>query len=466
MESRNLDREIVGILFPGIVKNDEKALACIGGIRGLSNVYSNMSKKRLGLSYQPDNPFIRKIYATSKKSAGVLLKVKVKKTKVGNETKREVVSTSVMGSVKIMFKFDSLGDFQYMPVHRDEPPDSPLKCILDDILPSGLDNYSFLSEPAPLFLIPPSFTRFERPIRYTYTEKRYLMDRSSPDTSERESVHSKVRSLRGTNAAPYIFSLTDELPTEPNESTLKIKAFKEEISPSLKKEFEIVKKLFEERPIWSLNLVKFTTKIRGASLKIIMPCLALYHKTGPWRTMWVRFGYDPRKDPASRIYQTLDFRLRHGQGIRTLIMSREEPSARSTEQPRPSKRMHNPEPSTSDDVVEANVFFRPDTVPTQRHILYQYCDVKIPEVQDILTEAPPPGYLCHEKRGWLPASADEIARDHMFKYVKHTLLSSTNADLCKLEQGGGSDSEESNSDDNDDTRTSELDNLEDQTDDL
>lgn len=26
----------------------------------------------------------------------------------------------------------------------------------------------------------------------------------------------------------------------------------------------------------------------------------------------MRFGYDPRKDPGARIYQTLDFRLRHG----------------------------------------------------------------------------------------------------------------------------------------------------------
>eukprot|EP00061_Rhincodon_typus_P014926 g42313.t1 len=32
--------------------------------------------------------------------------------------------------------------------------------------------------------------------------------------------------------------------------------------------------------------------------------------TGPWRSLWVRFGYDPRKDPKAKIYQVLDFRLR------------------------------------------------------------------------------------------------------------------------------------------------------------
>lgn len=27
--------------------------------------------------------------------------------------------------------------------------------------------------------------------------------------------------------------------------------------------------------------------------------------------LWVKIGYDPRKDPYARYYQTLDFRLRH-----------------------------------------------------------------------------------------------------------------------------------------------------------
>ena len=38
MESNNMDRELVGIQFPGIVKNDDKAIACLGGIRSISQV--------------------------------------------------------------------------------------------------------------------------------------------------------------------------------------------------------------------------------------------------------------------------------------------------------------------------------------------------------------------------------------------------------------------------------------------
>ena len=29
----------------------------------------------------------------------------------------------------------------------------------------------------------------------------------------------------------------------------------------------------------------------------------------PWRLLWVRYGYDPRKDISARMYQTIDFRL-------------------------------------------------------------------------------------------------------------------------------------------------------------
>lgn len=34
--------------------------------------------------------------------------------------------------------------------------------------------------------------------------------------------------------------------------------------------------------------------------------------TGPWRSLWIRYGYDPRKSPEAKIYQVLDFRIRCG----------------------------------------------------------------------------------------------------------------------------------------------------------
>lgn len=42
--------------------------------------------------------------------------------------------------------------------------------------------------------------------------------------------------------------------------------------------------------------------------------------TGPWRSLWVRLGFDPRKSREAKKYQMLDFRIRcstkHGKNLR------------------------------------------------------------------------------------------------------------------------------------------------------
>lgn len=37
-EENDLSRNLICILFPGVVKNEEKALECLGGIRTISQV--------------------------------------------------------------------------------------------------------------------------------------------------------------------------------------------------------------------------------------------------------------------------------------------------------------------------------------------------------------------------------------------------------------------------------------------
>lgn len=58
------------------------------------------------MSYQPENPYVRKMYSDPNTTAGVLLKVKIKKSKTNNELKKEVVSTSVIGRVNKVYKYD------------------------------------------------------------------------------------------------------------------------------------------------------------------------------------------------------------------------------------------------------------------------------------------------------------------------------------------------------------------------
>ncbi|XP_068621368.1 general transcription factor 3C polypeptide 5 [Battus philenor] len=444
MDSSNLSRDLVCVLFPSIVKNEDKAVQCLGGPRGISQAYSQPTKKRLGLSFQPENPFVKKTFADCKKTSGVLLKVKIKKVNIDGKISKQVTSTSLLGSVKIMYKFEAMCDFQYLPVSS-EGAQQP-QCLLEKIVPSGVDTFDFLLKPSPLFIVPSNFTRFDKPINYNYTDKK-LPGKEKDIYDDHDNIHHRVRTERGTPFTRYTFNLVDDLASEPNAYYVKQMDIKKTLYPPLEQEYQTVQKLFEERPIWSLNLIKFHTKIRLSSLKIIMPCLAIYMKDGPWRMLWVRFGYDPRKEPGARIYQTLDFRLRHTAGVHSMVMTRDKVVHYKKAVRVRQLRSERDEPQPPDDVSEGAVRFRPGMAPSQRQIFYQYCDVDLPEVEEILAAEPPSGYMCHEKRGWLPPNTDHICRDHIFRYVKQTLLATHNADL-KLEQGSlGSSDEDSNSDD-------------------
>lgn len=78
----------------------------------------------------------------------------------------------------------------------------------------------------------------------------------------------------------------------------------------------------ERQPIWLRSALMYETKMPRQKLKIILPALAYYYTTGPWRLMWVRFGYDPRKDFSSRFYQNLDYRIRTS-GLKEQIIQKQ-----------------------------------------------------------------------------------------------------------------------------------------------
>ncbi|KAK9097837.1 hypothetical protein Syun_024882 [Stephania yunnanensis] len=75
-----------------------------------------------------------------------------------------------------------------------------------------------------------------------------------------------------------------------------------------------VSKLFDERPIWVKSSLKDRLldgglKFGTHSLKRLLFRVGYYFFTGPFRQFWIRKGYDPRVDPQSRIYQSIDFRV-------------------------------------------------------------------------------------------------------------------------------------------------------------
>ena len=60
--------------------------------------------------------------------------------------------------------------------------------------------------------------------------------------------------------------------------------------------------------------------INPEKLKCMLPLVAYYFITGPWRTLWVRFGYDPRKNKEAKIYQLVDYRIRQSTYCSMFVM--------------------------------------------------------------------------------------------------------------------------------------------------
>ena len=66
---------------------------------------------------------------------------------------------------------------------------------------------------------------------------------------------------------------------------------------------DIVQRLFTIRPVWSRRAIAYHLGEKSKRIKYLLPCVAYYWIGGPWRTFWTKFGYDPRKIPAAKMYK-------------------------------------------------------------------------------------------------------------------------------------------------------------------
>lgn len=71
-----------------------------------------------------------------------------------------------------------------------------------------------------------------------------------------------------------------------------------------------LRRLFEQRQIWTRNSLLYHLKITEVILKRIIHHVAYFFCNGPWNRCWVRYGYDPRLDTKAKIYQIVDYRVR------------------------------------------------------------------------------------------------------------------------------------------------------------
>lgn len=150
--------------------------------------------------------------------------------------------------------------------------------------------------------------------------------------------------------------------------------------------YSLLFQIFEERPIWSKNSLVYRTNFNSDQLKHLLPTVAYYFTTGPWRIMWCKYGYDPRADVNNLLYQTFDFRVKQ-QGFQNKVKPKRSYATyllpyKSSPSSRPkvvimnrhsiARAFHEAKNTDKKSRPSENIcVFRPGCVPFSRQIFYQ-----------------------------------------------------------------------------------------------
>lgn len=367
----NIDNSLICVNFPGKVENPERAVEMLGGTDELSNTFST-NKSKLELRLRPRNIYCHNINGERAATTGLLLKVRADK-----HTK-EIKSVNIEGVVGTEYKFNALADYNYLPIQK---VGDKTECLYPALVPEGVQDISMFESQKrePLFLPPHVFSRVE-----STSMEMFRKETEKPEAGD-ESLISTNRANRRTFGISIPFSLIDDIPQQANRASfdsIRLKLVSEEKTNQ-------IKQLFQQRPVWVRKAICAASGISTDTLKSLLPVVAYFYTTGPWRTCWVRFGYDPRKDFHARYYQPLDFRVRKFGDMKEAIQKKTNPKHRR----------------------KGNAVFDETTIPDVSLTFYQYCDIKLQKVQDMLAKVPQG--ICHEKRGWLPQGFDEQVRQLM-----------------------------------------------------
>ncbi|NXI57343.1 TF3C5 factor, partial [Chloroceryle aenea] len=385
--------------------------------------------KRLELYFRPKDPYCHPVCANRFPTSTMLLKVRRRTKKQQQSDTEEQIQPEVqfemeiLGIVTTVYKFQGMSDFQYLAMHSG--PDGKQTSMYDKVLMLKPEKEEFFNRELPLYIPPPIFSRLDTPVDYFYR----------PDIQHR--------------SVPWL--LMEQIPLGVLEWTAafsdSLKMLEDGTNFPLFPACSVLLQLFEVRPVWSRNAVKANISVHPDKLKLLLPYLAYYMLTGPWRSLWVRFGYDPRKHPEAKIYQVLDFRIRCGMKYGYAPNDMPVKAKRSTYNyslPITVKKQVSHTVSVHDlkqglgtssasgakksassryKLKESIYIFREGALPPYRQMFYQLCDLNVESLQKIIHRNDGAESECTERDGWcLPKTSDDL-RDSMSLMIKQIIRS-------------------------------------------
>ena len=429
--------ELVCVEYPGVVTAQDPGpmLHTLGGLDTIAQVLEEPNR-RLELRFRPDDVFSKPTCGERQPDTSFLIRVKRRKLRPGvvpsEDKPAEKCDVEVEGIVSDCYKFNNLCDFQYLPMVYNSQDNSHTD-IYSRVYPGNekLVDSSWLDQDAaaaaaPLFIPPAAFSRMDLPQDYQFRR-----ETAGPATPA--NIIGRTRQRRSHHAI-FVTYHVERVPDKPRDVALnqiKLKFIDQE-------RLATVKERFLERPVWSKNALSAITSIPADRLKLILPVVAFYFTTGPWRNQWVKFGYDPRREAGAGPHQTLDYRVRLQGGARNIVTAKRSYANYLL----PYKAMNWSKPKTSlintesfitsqddkklEEVTEEEkeklldvYLFREGRIPPYRQMFYQYGDLQLQEAQDILARSR--GAECLEKSGWYLAGTEDRLRESLTRSINQHL---------------------------------------------
>ncbi|OUC44822.1 D-Tyr-tRNA(Tyr) deacylase [Trichinella nativa] len=447
LSENNSCEEFMAICYPGIVKNVDKALESLGGMKEIEK----HNTRSLELNFhRKSNLFSRPVLSKRREGAFLIIRARrlIQPGPSSSKQTTNSVQLDVVGTLSSIHDFSSsLFDFQYLPMRKNE--DGQYSEIYSALVPSTKEQAErWFIPPIPdqeLFLIPFSFTRLCTSSESILSREVANYDLETPGRTA-ESVrigdlhpmcaqvhldklkiifelvlyvlllfvynlllrkkfemflfqHSAARKNRKTHT--HMAIATDEFPAEPSPLAMK-QVNQNTFDPAV---HEALEKAFSERPMWLKYSLIVKLKLDERDVKRLLPKFAFHIISGPWGRNWCRYKYDPREDINSWKFQTMHFPFFRFGGESVLseafIKWQIKVSSIGIRSSKEWDKLLTMEPTFE---------YTEGCLPPLRSMWYQMCDIHLPAVEELLSNRLSENQTeSHPTDGWLKSGTlDEI----------------------------------------------------------
>ncbi|KAH9669425.1 transcription factor IIIC subunit 5 [Citrus sinensis] len=285
--------EVFAVHYPGYSSSTSRAIQTLGGSEAILKARSSKSNK-LELRFRPEDPYSHPAFGEVRPCNNLLLKMSKKKTsqpcdgqspKLSNQTfKHPLHDAADVGNVPEIHQLESDSVVSRKEAEKQKSEDQVN--LFADIVARVSEAYHF-----------DGMADYQHVVA-VHADVARRKKRNWTEVEEPQLRPSVIPS-----------SLKKEARVEQNISEIPEKVQWEEFISRDSEQWKwqmAVSKLFDEQPIWpksSINdrMLDEGLKFNSIMLKRLLLGIAYYFSSGPFLRFWIRKGYDPRKDPESRM---------------------------------------------------------------------------------------------------------------------------------------------------------------------